>query len=275
MAPIRWRSVAWMSASVAVLAGACIWAPVYAHQRQLREQSRLAHLAAARELDATGFWICRDPMADERPPGNPVDFLADPEGRVTLAAVTPDLEVWAFPTWYSPWRVTLTGSRLEVAESRGRSFRPPPPPEPGKPPIAAPTVRLLSATVDIDPARARRIREQFERTLAQASDEMRLGSDGMTFKIRMHGRCYQTWSPDQASGAGRLTAVAQLLALHGSRGERVDAGRSLRAIDILLDSFEHGDGSGLIGRAKSESEFEAWIPWTPEWTGEPPSPRVP
>lgn len=247
---LRWRNVAGVSLAIGAIAAACVWAPVIAHERELRERSRVEHLAAARDLDASGFAPCRS-LWEPPPPPPPGGFDPGPlePGPGPFDPVDAELAVTATPAFDGPWRVALHGSRVHLQDKgmHSRHRRP------------APDGRLREGDVEIDPALAKRVLDLFERNATKPTGPPRLVLDGTYYRIETKGHCAEIWSPDSESGAGRLVDIAQLLALRASRGETRDGGRSERAIEILLASFEHGDGSELVDYGPARVETDAYI----------------
>jgi len=247
---LRWRRVAAISSAIGAISAVCVWAPVIAHDHEVSERSRVEHLAAARDLDASGFAPCRSLW--EPPPPPPPDGV-DP-GPLEPAPgpfdpVDAGLLVTAMPAFDGPWRVALRGSRVHLEDKGVHSGHRGPPPD----------GLLREGDVEIDPALATRVQALFERNAAKPTGPPRLVLDGTYYRIETKGQCAETWSPDSETGAGRLVDIAQLLALRASRGEARDGGRSERAIEILLDSFEHGDGSELVDYGPARGETDAYI----------------
>jgi hypothetical protein len=252
---LRWRQVALTSVVVGTLAAACVWAPVLAHNRELRERSRVEHLAAARDLDASGFAPCRawwEPPPPPPPGGADPGPLEPPPGP--YEPTDAELAVTVMPAFDGPWRVALHGGRVHLEDKGIHSRRRRPPPE----------GLLRKGDVAIDPALAKRVHGMFARYASAPMGPPRLVLDGTYYRIETKGHCAETWSPDSESGAGRLVDIAQLMALRASRGEVRDGGRSERAIEILLASFEHGDGSELVDYGPARVETDAYISG-PEW----------
>jgi hypothetical protein len=244
---LRWRRVALTAAALAALVAACLWAPVFAHQRELHEQSRLEHLEAARKLDAVGLWPCFKRWDD----------WAFAEGKSTEGA---DLVMTASPAFGAPWRVSLTGNQVRFQRLQGyRSGISPLSKVPryvGAPPTPTPRTYFREAEGVVDPDRARRIRELFARYVPNPPAELVMGADGVSYQIEMNGKCAQAWSADSANGANRLVGIVNLLGYRAARGAAVDDVRSERAIDILLDSFEHGDGEALVDYVASHGPVD-------------------
>jgi hypothetical protein len=263
MQALRWRNVALTAVALSAIAAVCVWAPVLAHQREVRERSRLEHLDAARKLDMAGLGPCLRWLPPPPPePGS--TFVTESEPPAFEVGPPPpadaDLVVTAMPAFDGPWRVVVRGNQVHLADKGPHSGRRTPPPED----------YLREGDATLAPDRARRVVALFERYASRPTQEFVGGADGTYYWIEVKGRCVATWSPDSETGAGRLVDIAQLLAMRASRGEVIDGGRSERAIDILLRSFEHGDGSELVDYGPQRVETNAYLAG-PEWDAAAPT----
>jgi hypothetical protein len=155
------------------------------------------------------------------------------------------------PAFYGPWRVVMRGNKVHVVASPIYARGMPLPEHP----------RRLYGDALIDATRAQRVKRLITQYVVDAPNVPMGGADGMYYQIQAGGHCAMGWLRSDGFGADRLFDIGSLLALRASRGGARDAGRSERAIDILLESFEHGDGSELLDYGAPRRE-PAWMPET-------------
>ena len=223
------------------VAVAVVWGPVWKHDREARAQLRAERLSAAIALDRDGFRSCGARRGE-------AEGTFASEGSATDFAFT-----WLPGRVRNPrfWRVSVSGAQVTVVE--------------------LPFIRDSSATrlvgrADLDPAQARKIsalvRERVRSAHPQASTLFDAGSQ----MFHVDGSCAQDASEGWSSGSARLVMIAKILALRATRTPVEDAGRSERALAILLRSFEHGDGSEFENFARGSYTDDAWLKLGPDWT---------